>query len=164
MGRIKCVFLIVSLGVFAGCQGENDVLDTQESTYLLHRANFNPTKGKITVTALEPDKLEFRIQLENTTEGSIHPAHLHFGSVSEVGDLALKLNPVDGATGESVTILDDVALADGRKLTYDLFLELDGSIKIHMNDNYFKHVVLAFGNIGKNEDYLFDGVAVCTGH
>ncbi|MEQ8471192.1 MAG: hypothetical protein RIC35_08400 [Marinoscillum sp.] len=164
MGRVKYIALMVVVLLIGACQNESDVLEKQESVYLIHRANSNPTRGKIFVTALEPDKLELRIQLENTVAGSSHPAHLHFGSVSEVGDLAFTLNPVDGVTGESLTVLDGVNLADGRKLTYDLFLQLDGSIKIHMNDNYFKHMVLAFGNIGKNEDYLFDGVAVCTGH
>jgi len=41
---------------------------------------------------------------------------------------------------------------------------MDASIKVHMNDNYFKHMVLSFGNVGKNENYFFDGVAMCTGH
>lgn len=158
--NVVCIGLLL---LTVACSKE-DLFNTPETTYLLHRANFNPTSGKVTVKALESDKLEFRIELSNTIEGIAHPAHLHFGSVSEVGELAFGLNPVDGATGESVTVLDGVTLADGRVLTYDLFLQLDGSIKIHMNDNYFKHMVLAFGNIGKNENYLFDGIAVCTGH
>ena len=55
-------------------------------------------------------------------------------------------------------------MSDGEVLTYDSFLEMDASIKVHMNDNYFKHMVLSFGNVGKNENYFFDGVAMCTGH
>ena len=161
--KIYSILLLLTVLVFSGCQTANEP-EMRNSEFLLHRANFNPVKGRITVTELGPGKMEFRINLENTAEGGKHPAHLHFGDVSEVGELALRLNDVDGATGESVTLVEGATLSDGRELTYDLFLELDGSVKIHMNDNYFKHMVLAFGNVGKNEDYLFDGVAVCTGH
>lgn len=155
---------IVGLVLFAGCESDDPTDSLQKSTYYLHRANYNPVSGKVTVTELSPGKLEFHIVLENTQEGIEHPAHLHFGSVSEVGDLAYRLNPVDGSTGESYTVLDNEVLTTGDTLTYSRFLEMDGSIKVHMNEDYFKHMVLAFGNVGKNEDYLFDGVAVCTGH
>ena len=159
---IQLASILIIIGLF-GCQSNSEP-DLRQNTYLLHRANSNPVRGDVTVTELGPGKLEFRIQVENTVEGGVHPAHLHFGGVSEVGELALRLNDVDGATGESVTVVENTVLSDGQELTYDLFLTLDGSVKIHMNDTYFKHMVLSFGNVGKNEDYLFDGVAVCTGH
>ena len=159
---IQLASILIIVGLF-GCQNNSEP-ELRQNTYLLHRANSNPVRGDVKVTELGPGKLEFRIQLENTIEGGAHPAHLHFGGVSEVGELALRLNDVDGATGESVTVVENAVLSNGQELTYDLFLTLDGSIKIHMNDNYFKHMVLSFGNVGKNEDYLFDGVAVCTGH
>lgn len=150
--------------VWGGCSAEDPTESLQKSTYYLHRANYNPVSGEVTVTELAPGQLQFHIVLQNTQEGVEHPAHLHFGSVSEVGELAYLLNPVDGSTGESYTVLDHVLLSSGDTLTYSRFLEMDGSIKIHMNEDYFRHMVLAFGNVGKNEDYLFDGVAVCTGH
>lgn len=156
-------YFVLLVWILASCQSSSEP-ELRNSEYLIHRANYNPVQGRVVVTELGPGKLEFRINLKNTAEGGSHPAHLHFGDVSQVGDLALRLNDVDGATGESVTVVENVELSDGQLLTYDLFLQLDGSIKIHMNDNFFKHMVLAFGNVGKNEDYLFDGVAVCTGH
>ncbi len=159
--QLFCILCVVSL---LGCQDNSVSEELRQSTYLLHRANYNKVRGNVIVTELGPSQLEFRIILENTTEGGDHPAHLHFGDISEVGELAFPLNNVDGATGESVTVVENVELSDGSELTYDVFLTLDGSIKVHMNDNFFKHMVLSFGNVGKNEDYLFDGVAVCTGH
>lgn len=158
----RLLLAVIVCSMVASCAPEEDKL--RSSSYLLHRANYNPVKGTVEVTELAPGKLQFHIQLENTSEGYEHPAHLHFGAISEVGELAFKLQPVDGATGESLTIIDQQSLPDGSPLTYDTFLEMDGSIKIHMNDGYFKHMVLAFGNVGQNEDYLFDGVAVCTEH
>jgi len=163
---MKNVLLIFSVFVILSACSTGDEPGTAErsSTYLLYRANYNPVSGDVTVRELAPGQLQFHIKLQNTTEGGEHPAHLHFGSVREVGELAFALNPVDGSTGESVTVLDGVQLSDGSMLTYDNFLEMDASIKVHMNDNYFKHMVLSFGNVGKNENYFFDGVAMCTGH
>lgn len=158
--------LLPALVIFIlSCQmNEEPKAAVKEKTYLLHRANYNPTKGTVTIKELAPGKVEFSIELENTHAGNEHPAHLHFGSVAEVGELAYSLNPVDGTTGKSVTVLDQVTLSDGQVLDFNLIRQMNGSVKVHMNDKYFKHYVLAFGNIGKNEDYLFDGVAVCTGH
>lgn len=162
---MKTLLLPLLILVIAACDVNEDPTEVvKEKTYLLHRANYNPTKGTVTIRELTPGKLEFSIQLSNTAQGNEHPAHLHFGSVSEVGELAYRLNPVDGATGTSVTILDQVKLSNGQVLDFALLQQMDGSVKVHMNDNYFKHYVLAFGNIGQNEDYFFDGVAVCTGH
>lgn len=161
----KYILPLIVLAFAAACSMNEEPEEVvKEKTYLLHRANFNPTKGKVTIRELAPGKLEFKIELINTSAGGEHPAHLHFGSISEVGELAYTLNPVDGATGLSTTVLDQVALSNGEVLDFDLLRQMNGSVKIHMNDNYFKHYVLAFGNIGQNQDYLFDGVAVCTGH
>ncbi len=158
----KLVFILVSIAILNSCQQKED--NPREKTYFLHRANLNPVSGKVTFTELSPGKLQVLITLTNTSPDITHPAHLHFGSVSEVGELAIALNPVDGKTGKSVTILDQVELTSGDILNYDMLNEMNGSVKIHMNDTFFSHMVLAFGNIGKNEDYTFDGVAVCTGH
>lgn len=161
----KILFLSLSALLTFACQSpEEQKEELKTSIYTLYRANYNPTSGEVKVTELSPGVLEVSIKLKNTDKENDHPAHLHFGTVREVGELAFSLNPVNGATGESVTILDKVVLSNGDLLTYDAFLQLDGSVKVHMDDNYFKHMVLAFGNVGKNEEYFFDGVAVCTGH
>ena len=76
------------------------------------------------------------------------------GSISEVGELAFRLNPIDGSTGTSVTILDQAQLSNGEILTYDSFLSMNGSIKIHMDELYFKNMVLSYANVGSNQDYF----------
>ena len=78
--------------------------------------------------------------------------------------MAYRLENVDGSTGLSTTILDNVELSDGSILDYDKLLEMDGSIKVHLNSELFKNTVLAFGNIGKNDNYLASGITMCTGH
>lgn len=156
---VPMLFLLV-----AGACQKVDEPSVREETYQLHKATFNPTSGTATIRELAPGKLEFIIELKHTFEGLDHPAHLHFGTISEVGELACKLNPVIGATGKSVTVLDHITLSNGEVLGYDLLQEMNGSIKIHMNDNYFSKFVISYGNIGQNENYAFEGVSTCTGH
>ena len=158
----RAIYLLFVLVI--GCQQQKPEELVRSNTYYLHQANYSPVSGDVIVSELSPGKLEIAISLKNTKEGINHPTHLHFGSVREVGELAFKLEPVDGATGRSVTVLDNVRLSNDELLTYDTFLDLNGSIKVHMDDMYFKNMVLAFGNVGANEDYFFDGVAMCTGH
>lgn len=157
--------LFALLFFIMSCETSQDQTEELRSTtYTMYRANYNPTSGEVIVTELSPGVLEFKISLKNTDPNNQHPAHLHFGSVREVGELAFNLNPVDGATGKSVTVLDKEKLSNGDLLTYDVFKQLDGSVKVHMNEDFFQHMVLSFGNVGKNEEYFFDGVAICTGH
>lgn len=159
----RFIWMVVLAAGIVSCNKPEEV-SLREKTYNMHPANLNSTQGTVVFTELAPAKLQVEIILSNTVEGIDHPAHLHFGSVREVGELATLLNPVDGATGKSVTILDQVKLSSGQLLTYELLGQMNGSVKVHMNDTYFKHLVLTFGNIGQNEDYFFDGTAVCTGH
>lgn len=161
----KLLLVSILVVAMASCiQNEEPEAIIREQTYLLHRANFLPVFGRAVVRELAPGKLEVSIQLENTQGQGSYPAHLHFGSIAEVGELAYDLTPLDLVTGKSVTVLDQVKLSNGRVLDYNQLLQMNGSIKIHLNEDYFKHFVVAFGNIGKNENYLFDGVTVCTGH
>lgn len=157
------ILVLFILAVVSGCNEPEQVTQRQK-IYNMHQANLNPTKGSVVFTELAPARIQVEITLANTWEGVDHPAHLHFGSVREIGELATVLTPVDGATGKSVTILDQVKLTSGQLLTYELLDQINGSVKVHMNDSYYKHLVLSFGNIGLNEDYTFDGTAVCTGH
>ncbi|XOV93911.1 MAG: hypothetical protein ACFHWX_04225 [Bacteroidota bacterium] len=159
----KLIFLLPVLLFACDINQSADVVN-RSVEYPMRQANYNPVYGSVKVTELEPGKIEISIKVENTRSGLDHPAHLHFGSVSEVGELAFKLSPLDGTTGTSVTVLDQEKMSNGEVLTYDGFLNMNGSIKIHMDNLYFKNMVLSYANVGANEDYLFDGVAICTGH
>ena len=157
-------FIILVLMIIGCAEQGVEVDQLRESTYVIHRAGYDPVRGLVTFTELAPGKIQVEINLENTDDRYDFPAHLHFGTINEVGELAFKLHDVTGNTGVSSTILENVKLSSGEIFTYDLLQEMNGSVKIHLSDDLFKHVVLAYGNIGANENYLSDGVTVCTGH
>ncbi|MFY0690001.1 MAG: hypothetical protein JXQ90_22710 [Cyclobacteriaceae bacterium] len=156
-------FLCMLVVGLLGCGGLNPDDERRSSEYLLHRAGQAPVRGLVTFTEMEPGKIQVLIELENTDERYAFPAHLHFGSITEVGELAIRLEDVEGASGRSVTILDQEVIGE-EVFTFDMLSEMNGSVKIHLSEGLFGHVVLSYGNIGANENLLSDGMTMCTGH
>lgn len=159
---MKKILLPLSLlAVLLGaCSTENEV---PELEYSIYQIAYLPSLGNVYVRDLGEGQLEIEININPIVEGK-YPAHLHFGSINTVGELAYRLTDLDGATGTSRTVLRNVELSNGEILTYDNLLEMDGSIKVHMADAEFKDAVIAYGNIGRNDNLLTSGIAVCIGH
>ncbi len=164
MRRNLGILMVVGLIVGLSACNNNDGEELRESTYLLHRVGATPINGIVTFTELSPERVQVDISLENTVEGIPFPAHLHFGTIGETGELAFRLNDVEGASGSSTTILDKAELSNGEVFTYELLETLNGSVKIHLNDSYFKNVAIASGNIGTNSNSAKGGISICTGH
>jgi hypothetical protein len=157
-------FTLFVIIVLIGCQEQPEGKPSDALTYNLFRAGYEPIHGTVTFTESESKAIVVEITLENTDARFDFPAHLHFGTISEVGELAIRLEDVIGETGRSYTLLEDVKLSSGETFTYDMLSEFNGSVKIHLAEGLFGHVVLAYGNVGANENYLSDGMAVCVGH
>jgi len=88
------------------------------------------------------------IELMNTPEGGMHPAHIHANSAAEGGGILVSFNPVDGSTGMSKTTIR--ALNSGEALTYDGILDMDGYVNVHLSMQQLG-VIVAQGDIGGNE-------------
>lgn len=88
-----------------------------------------------------------KLNLRNTPDGGMHPAHIHFNSAVEGGDIAISLEPVDGSTGFSDT--EVTALDDGTAITYEELTQFDGYINVHASPDDLSTLV-AQGDIGQN--------------
>lgn len=103
------------------------------------------------------------IQLDNTPEGGMHPAHIHANTAAEGGGIIVSFNPVDGTTGTSETTIRE--LDNGQPLTYNQILDLDGYVNVHLSMNQLSTIV-AQGDIGANEltgmsySYMLNELAV----
>ena len=163
----KLIWVLVMVG-FWSCTNGTDELQVRESVYLLHRVSTTPIEGQVTFTEVDPTTVQVAITLTGTDSGAPYPAHLHFGTVTETGELAFRLNDVDPETGVSITMLENEQLADGEQLTFDLLQEMNGSVKIHMNvpeGSAFSNFAVATGNIGANSrEYDPNSITVCVGH
>ncbi len=154
------IVAVVLIMILTGCQEEEMA---NEVSFELFQAGFKPTRGAVNFTELGPAKIRVHVDLSPIGEGE-YAAHLHYGNIREVGELAYRLTPVNGETGQSVTVLDQVVLPDGELLTFEVLERMNGSVKVHQNTELFSNLVLAYGNVGANDNYLSAGIAQCTGH
>jgi Cu/Zn superoxide dismutase len=92
--------------------------------------------------------LSIELVLQNTATGDVHPAHLHFNTAVETGGVALSLETVVGATGESTTTF--TTLNDGTPISYLELLDFNGYINIHLSATETA-TLIAQGDVGQNE-------------
>lgn len=88
------------------------------------------------------------IELNGTPDGGQHPAHIHFNTAAEGGEIAVSLTTVDGTSGSSSTHIEE--LNDGTTINYEGLLEFDGYINVHLSAADLGTLV-AQGDIGQNE-------------
>ncbi|NMM47953.1 hypothetical protein [Marinigracilibium pacificum] len=80
------------------------------------------------------------IQLTGTPDQGIHPAHIHSGSISNPGGIAINLNEVDGTSGNSRTTIRETNAQEN--ITYEtLTTTYEGYINVHLAPNALETVV-----------------------
>lgn len=88
------------------------------------------------------------IDLEGTPNGGSHPAHIHFNSAAEGGGIAVSLDPVNGSSGKSKTLVTQ--LDNGTAISYEGLLNFDGYVNVHLSASQL-NIIVAQGDIGGNE-------------
>ena len=144
-----CCFIATSLIYLSGCDDDSDPQLTGEShTYDLGPVSNPSISGTVTFAERDDEGVVITIQLNGTTSGGLHPAHIHANTAAETGSIVLDLANVDGATGKSETVVN--VLNDGTPLTYDDLLAFDGYLNVHESSSNLG-TLLAQGDIGQNE-------------
>ncbi|HEY8513594.1 MAG TPA: CHRD domain-containing protein [Cyclobacteriaceae bacterium] len=128
--------------------GQN-ALTGDEVEYILESASDPGISGTVTFAKRVNGTTLVTIELEGTTAGGDHPAHIHNNSVEEGGPIAIDLTNVNGATGISKTQV--TGNRDGELFTYDDMIVYNGYVQVHLSaDNL--GTIIARGNIGSNAD------------
>lgn len=133
--------------VAQGDIGQNDLTGASK-TYSLGEKAVAGIDGEVTFFERNNGEALSVIELMNTPEGGIHPAHIHQNSAVEGGGIAFSFNPVDGTTGQSKTNI--AQLDDGTSFSYDDVLNFNGYINVHLSAEELG-VIVAQGDIGSNE-------------
>ncbi|HET8838483.1 MAG TPA: CHRD domain-containing protein [Flavobacteriaceae bacterium] len=144
---------VVATGIFATSCSDDDVNDPinpigDSQEYVLQTVSSSNISGTVTFMRNDDNSTTVEIDLEGTADGQIYPAHIHYNSVLETGDVAFTLNPVDGETGESTTTFS--ALTDGTAISYTDLLNFDGYVDVHLSETEMSTIV-ARADIGGNE-------------
>jgi hypothetical protein len=164
----KLVFALLTAGIFVGCQDNETPEQTEftgnESSYALLAGSTYPISGTVTFKEKVDGTTLVNVSITGT-EGDIqHPVHLHLGNISSPDvDVSALLNPVLGKTGESETLVTQ--LADESPVTYKQLIALAACVKIHLSEaGPDKNTILAAGNIGASADVPSngrEGISVC---
>lgn len=154
MKNVIKIMLALFISVnFTNCSDDDDggvlIGPTGESkTYILFSVSDPNINGTAKFIENNDNSTTIELDLIGTSDGEMHPAHIHFNSAAVGGDIALTLGTVDGSTGFSS--ITTTTLNDGTLIDYDDFLTFDGYINVHFSADDLGTLV-AQGDIGQNE-------------
>ena len=154
MKKLKNFTLLLFLGlIVVACDnddGLNPVTDPilDNIRYDLGELNDSGVSGDAVFNEQEDGSVQLIVEVEGTSEGNMHPAHIHMNSAFEGGPIIVSLEPVDGATGLSITNFS--ALDDGTAISFEDIEDLDAYINVHLSAQDLATVV-AQGDIGQND-------------
>ena len=147
-------FLIAMPFVLMSCSSDDDAMQPvgqqftgDTTTFDLSSVSDASISGTATFSENEDNSITVEIQLNGASSG-MHPAHIHFNTAAEGGDIALSFEPIDGSTGMSTTTFS--TLDDGSAITYDEAVNFDGYINVHLSAEELETLV-AQGDIGEND-------------
>ena len=142
------IFFAISTVTLIGCSDDDDPSTTDNSiSYNLNERSSSGISGDIEFLELSDGRIQAQISLVGTSDGTSHPAHVHMNSAAMGGSIIISLDPVDGATGSSVTIFGqsdggaNISLADIK--------DLDAYVNVHKSSSELD-VIISQGDIGSN--------------
>ena len=127
--------------------GQNE-LSGESKVYQLQSVAVDNIDGTATFEKRMNGEALVTLQINNTTDGDMHPAHIHSNTAIESGGILFTFNPVDGTTGTSKTNVSN--LDDATAFVYDDVLDVDGYINVHQSSSDLG-TLIAQGDIGQNE-------------
>jgi hypothetical protein len=155
MKKLNFFYLLFSALVITGCSSDDDLPTEMEpqptgnvTTYDLSSVAVPEISGTATFIENDDNSVTVELDIQNTPAGGSHPAHIHYNTAAEGGDIAISLAPVDGTTGFSSITFS--AEDDGTPVTYDQLMDYDGYINVHLSADDLGTIV-AQGDIGQNE-------------
>lgn len=147
------LFILLISGLFFACNDDDEPMmpmpnpTGNATTYQLGPVSNPSISGTAEFVENDDNTVTINLQLSGTSTGGMHPAHIHFNTAAEGGDIALSLGMVDGSTGMASVTVD--ALDDGTPISYSGLLNFDGYINVH-NSMQDLGTLLAQGDIGQN--------------
>lgn len=150
--KLTAVAFMMALFI-TGCNDDDDkitgpTLTGQSKTYMLQSVSDPAISGTVKFAERSDNTTVVTIDLDGTTSGNTHPAHIHANSAAETGGIIIDLNSVAGATGMSETMV--TKLNSGAAIKYSELLTLNGYVNVHASSTDLA-TLIAQGDIGGNE-------------
>lgn len=150
MKHLKTISVLFALCLISSCSNYDDDGGYENSnkslSYNLNQVNSSGISGNAKFIELENGNIQLTLNLNNLEARANHPAHIHYNSAAETGDVYVALKNVSGSTSKSVTVFSkDI---EGNTIRYNNLSNLDAHINVHESPDNLK--VISQGNIGKN--------------
>ena len=147
-----CTLTIILLAsmTFIGCSKEDPgpQLTGPTKQFMLASKSNPAISGTVTFAKRDDNATLITIQLNGTSAGASHPAHIHANTAAETGGIIVDLTSIDGASGKSETVVR--TLKDGSAVTYEQLVDLNGYVNVHLSVSDLA-TLIAQGDIGQNE-------------
>lgn len=153
MKLLKTSLLMALAILFVNCSSDDDAgpvgpVNPDTKMYTLNEVENSGVSGTAIFENQQDGTTKITLELDGTPDGASHPAHIHMNSAAEGGDILVSLEPVDGSTGMSTTIVGQTD--GGNSISYDDLLFVDGYINVHLSMDELE-VIVAQGDVGQNE-------------
>lgn len=156
INQVRQLVMLIAMAItFLACNDDEnppmdpeDILSGQFKVYDLGEVGGSGISGTAELEETATGNTRLTITLTGTPNGGEHPAHIHFNSALVGGGIAISLEPIDGSTGISETLVTETD--DGAPIRYTELLNYDGYINVHLSMQDLATVV-AQGDIGSNE-------------
>lgn len=147
----KIALMLLSVIALISCSDDDNVDDLpfvgDEETFDLNEVGDSGVSGTATFTENEDGSTTVVLELTGTSDGDMHPAHIHMNSAAEGGDIVIDLDAVDGATGMSTTEISETN--GGTAIMFEDLVAYDGYINVHKSAEDLT-TLMAQGDIGEN--------------
>lgn len=149
MNKIKYIVpLLLSIFIFTSCETDDDPIPEQfETTFPIDQLDDSGVFGEITFLKTDANSTLITVRLEGTLAGNSHPVRIHSTSPEQDGPMVRELNPVNGSTGLSETLV--TVLEDGTATTYENWVSFDGYVLVHESEANIE-TQIALGLLGEN--------------
>lgn len=133
--------------VAQGDIGQNDLTGATK-TYALNDVSMSGISGTAKFSERQNGEALAVIQLTNTIQGTVSPAHIDNNTALEGGAIVFTFNDVNGDTGISKTNVSQ--LDDGTDFGFIDVTEFNGHINVQL-DPFNLQTIISQGDIGENE-------------
>ena len=143
--------------LFFACKKDDvskPALRSQE--YPLSAAGNSGVTGKITISENTDSSFNVKVALDRSVKDTVHVLHIHNGSISSPGNIAIPLTSITGTGGAASSITSNIKQvtlpgSTVKVLTYDSILVYNGYVNVHYSA-YRIDSLIAQGNIGQNKN------------
>ncbi len=137
--------MAITLGAtFMACDKNNDSISLRSKDYALVPVGQSGVTGKVTISENANKTFNVLMVLDKSVKDTVHISHIHTGSISSPGAVAISLSNIlgTGTTAQATT-------ANINTITYDSVLNYNGYINVHYSASRLDSLI-AQVNIGKN--------------